>query len=116
CEREDVAVTARRFPSFRGDDLAWSLHEPEAGVLRAQQAIQTLARAARRRGAEIVRARAAPAQDAVALDDGRTLEADRVVWSCGGWLAQLFPRLVSLTVTRQELHFFDGGPDWRSAP
>jgi glycine/D-amino acid oxidase-like deaminating enzyme len=52
----------------------------------------------------------------VALDDGRTLEADRVVWSCGGWLTKLFPGLVSLTVTQQELHFFDGGPAWRSAP
>jgi glycine/D-amino acid oxidase-like deaminating enzyme len=116
AEREDVVDTAKRFPSFDGDDLAWSVWEPEAGVLRAQKAIQTLARAAGDRGAEIVRAKAAPAGDAVALDDGRTLEADRVVWSCGGWLAKLFPGLVSLTVTRQELHFFDGGPAWRSAP
>jgi sarcosine oxidase len=116
AEREDVAVTARRFPSFTGDDLAWSLYEPEAGVLRAQTAVRALARAARGRGAEIVRAKAAPAGDAVALDDGRTLEGDRVVWSCGGWLAKLFPGLVSLTVTQQELCFLDGGPDWRSAP
>src|SRR5262249_27142037 len=36
AEREDVAVTAERFPSFNGGDLAWSLYEPEAGVLRAQ--------------------------------------------------------------------------------
>jgi glycine/D-amino acid oxidase-like deaminating enzyme len=39
-----------------------------------------------------------------------------VVWSCGGWLGRLFPGLVSLTVTQQELHFFDGGPAWRAAP
>ena len=42
----------------------WVLHEPEAGVLRAQQAVQTLARqAAVARGAELVRARATPAGD-----------------------------------------------------
>ncbi len=49
AEREPVEAAGRRFPSFRGDDLAWALHEPEAGVLRAQKGIQTLARAARAR-------------------------------------------------------------------
>src|SRR4051794_5166416 len=116
AEREDVGTTARRFPSFNGDDLTWSLYEPEAGVLRAQKAVRTLARAAAARGATIVRAKAAPHAAAVALDDGRILEADLVVWSCGGWLAKLFPGLVNLTVTRQELHFFDGGPAWRAVP
>src|SRR5881392_4062017 len=46
AEREPVEATARRFPSFRGDDLAWALYEPEAGVLRAQAAVRALARAA----------------------------------------------------------------------
>jgi glycine/D-amino acid oxidase-like deaminating enzyme len=116
AEREDVDVTAGRFPSFAGGDLAWALYEPEAGVLRAQSAVRALASAARERGAEIVRAKATPAGDVVALDDGRTLAADRVVWSCGGWLAKLFEGLVSLTVTQQELHFFDGGPEWVRTP
>ena len=116
AEREDVATTARRFPSFKGDDLAWALHEPEAGAVRAQKAVRALALAAQQRGATIVQAKATPDKDAVRLDDGRTLEADRVIWSCGGWLARLFPELVKVTVTRQELYFFDGGPAWRSAP
>src|SRR5690349_23342437 len=46
-ERLEVAEAARQFPSFNGDDLAWVLHEPEAGVLRAQKAIQTLAEQAK---------------------------------------------------------------------
>jgi glycine/D-amino acid oxidase-like deaminating enzyme len=50
------------------------------------------------------------------LEDGTVLEADHVVWSCGGWLAQLFPGLVQLTVTRQELFFFEGGGAWADAP
>jgi sarcosine oxidase len=37
-----------------------------------------------------------------------------VVWACGGWLAGLFPGLVQLAVTRQELLFVDGGPAWRA--
>ena len=114
--RESTEEAAARFPSLKGDDVAWAVHEPEAGVLQAQKAVRTLARAARARGAEVVRSRATPEGGAVRLDDGRTLEGDRVIWSCGGWLAGLFPGLVSLTVTVQELHFFDGGPAWRDAP
>jgi sarcosine oxidase len=114
-ERLDVGDAAARFPSFKGDDIAWVLHEPEAGVLRAQLAVQTLARRAAEHGARIVRGRAAPDGERVAVD-GETLEGDRVVWSCGGWLAGLFPEQVTLRVTRQELFFFDGGPEWASAP
>jgi sarcosine oxidase len=114
-ERLEVADAARRFPSFKGDDLAWVLHEPEAGALRAQTAVQTLARQAAEHGARTVRGRAAPDGDRVVVD-GDTLEGDRVIWSCGGWLAQLFPEHVTLRVTRQELFFFDGGPEWAKAP
>jgi sarcosine oxidase len=116
AERLTVAEAARRFPSFRGDDLAWALHEPEAGVVRAQRAVETLAARAAAHGAQLVRARAHPDGERVALDDGRTLEGDRVVWSCGGWLARLFPEHVELRVTRQELFFLAGGPAWESAP
>jgi sarcosine oxidase len=111
--RESVADAARRFPGLRGDDLAWVLHEPEAGVLRAAHAVHALSAQAAAHGAQVLRGRARPAAAAVALDDGRRLEGDRVVWACGGWLAALFPDLVTLRVTRQELFFLDGGPAWR---
>ena len=81
AERESVAQAGARFPSFNGDDLAWVLHEPEAGVLRAQRAVRALATQAAARGATIVRGRARPAGDVVVLDDGAVLEGDRVVWS-----------------------------------
>jgi glycine/D-amino acid oxidase-like deaminating enzyme len=111
-----VEAAATRFPSLGTDDLAWVLHEPEAGVLRAQLAVQALAAQAAARGARIVRGRGAPERDTVVLDDGSVLEGDRIVWSCGGWLASLFGELVQLKVTRQELFFFDGGPAWADAP
>jgi sarcosine oxidase len=113
CERLDVAQAARLFPSFRGDDLAFVLLEPEAGVVRAQRAVRALAAAAAAHGAAIVRGRARPDGPAVALADGSRLEGDVVVWACGGWLASLFGDLVQLTVTRQELIFVDGGAMWR---
>jgi sarcosine oxidase len=113
-ERLDAATAARCFPSFRGDELAFVLLEPEAGVLRAQRAVETLASQARKHGARIVRARARPEGARVLLDDATRLEGDAVVWACGGWLVRLFPQLVSIRVTRQELLFLDGGPRWKA--
>ena len=54
-ERLSADEGTRLFPSFRGDDLEFLLHEPEAGVLRAQRAIQTLAAQAQAHGARLVR-------------------------------------------------------------
>ena len=105
---------ARLFPSFDPSGLAFILHEPEAGVLRAQRAVQALARRAASHGATVLRASATPDRDRVRLDDGRTLEADTVVWACGAWLGRLFAEHVAVRCTRQELFFFDGGPAWRA--
>lgn len=112
AERLEVGAAARRFPSLGGDDLAFVLHEPEAGVLRAQRAVRALAARAVAHGARRVRGRARPEGGAAVLEDGTRLEGDAVVWACGGWLRGLFPEQVSLAVTRQELLFVDGGPAW----
>ena len=113
-ERLDVASAEALYPSFRGDDLAFVLLEPEGGVLRAERAVRALAAQAEHHGARIVRGRARPNGGAAVLEDSTQLEGDIVVWACGPWLAGLFPDLVSLSVTRQELLFFDGGPAWRA--
>jgi len=59
-ERLDVASLGDLYPSFRGDDLAFVLLEPEAGVLRAQRAVRALAATAESYGAQVVRGRARP--------------------------------------------------------
>ena len=115
AERLDINSAADLYPSFRGDDLAFGLLEPEGGVLRAERAVRTLAAQAARHGARIVRGRARPNGRVAVLDDSTQLEGDVVVWACGPWLADLFPDLVSLTVTCQQLLFFDGGPGLRAA-
>jgi sarcosine oxidase len=109
-ERVDGAAL---FPSLRTDDLEFVLFEPEAGVVRAQRAVQTLAAQAVAHGARLVRGRAEPDGEA-AVVGGERLEGDAVVWACGGWLAKLFGDLVSVAVTRQELLFLDGGEAWRA--
>jgi glycine/D-amino acid oxidase-like deaminating enzyme len=111
-ERLDVAEAVRLFPSFTGEDLEFVLLEHEAGAIRAARAVQALARAAQAEGARVRRDRAVPADGGVRLSDGTRLEAPVVVWACGGWLRDLFPGLVTLRVTRQELVFLDGGPAW----
>jgi glycine/D-amino acid oxidase-like deaminating enzyme len=113
CERVDGADL---FPSFSGDDIAFTLFEPEAGVLRAAHAVRALTRQAREHGAHLVQGRAVPSDGGVALEDGRRYEGGPVIWACGGWLPQVVPGLVSLRVTRQDLLFLDGGPDWKGAP
>ena len=113
-ERLDPGEAARLFPSFRGDDLAFVLLEPEAGALRAQRAVRALARQAQAHGARLLRGRARPDGASALLDDGTRLDGDAVVWACGGWLSGLFGELVTLAVTRQELIFVDGGPAWRA--
>ncbi len=116
CEHLDPAAAADLFPGLGTDDLAWVLFEPRTGVLRAQRAVQALAAQAAQHGAQIVQARARPAGDAAALEDGTRLEGDAIVWACGPWLARLFPEHVALRVTLQELLFFDGGAGWRGVP
>jgi sarcosine oxidase len=113
CERLDTADAAKLFPSLGTDDLAFVLYEPEAGVLRAQRAVQALARQAAAHGAQLVRSHVTP-NGGYAVAGAERLEGDAVVWACGPWLGRLFGDLVPLTVTQQELLFFDGGPAWRS--
>jgi glycine/D-amino acid oxidase-like deaminating enzyme len=115
-ERLDVAEAARLYPSFRGDDLVFVLLEPQAGAVRAQRAVQALARQAVAHGAELVRGRARPEGATAVLEDGTRLEGDALVWACGGWLAGLFGDHVPVKVTRQELLFLDGGPGWDKVP
>jgi glycine/D-amino acid oxidase-like deaminating enzyme len=112
-ERLTPAAAGARYPSFSGDDLAFALLEPEAGVLRAQRAVRTLAFRAAAHGARVLRSSARPDGAAAVLDDGTRLEGDAVVWACGAWLGRLFPTLLSIKVTRQELLFLDGGEAWR---
>jgi sarcosine oxidase len=102
---------ARMFPSVAVDDLAFVLHEPEAGVLRAADGVRALVRRAREAGARLLTAAASPSGSAVRVGE-RTLEADAVVWACGAWLGKLFPELLRLRVTFQQLVLFETPPEW----
>ena len=108
CERVDPAAL---FPSVRTDDLAFTLFEPEAGILRARDATRTLAVQAVAAGARVVHAAARPDGERVIAGD-EVLEADHVVWACGAWLPALFGDLLSLRITQQDVLFFGAGAEW----
>jgi sarcosine oxidase len=112
-ERLEPAEGARLFPSFDGSGLDSILYEPEAGVLRARDATRAIAELAIERGTRLVIGTAAPDGDSVAVEGDR-LEADRVVWAGGAWLAGLFPELVHLRVTRQDVYFFGAPAGWQA--
>jgi sarcosine oxidase len=122
-ERLSPEEGARLFPSVAVDDLAFVLHEPEAGVLRAADGVRALVRRAREAGAELVVGEAWPDRERVRVAAGeaaaspgeaasRTLEADFVIWACGAWLGRLFPELASTRVTFQQLVLFEAPPEW----
>jgi glycine/D-amino acid oxidase-like deaminating enzyme len=107
CERLEPGEAARLYPSLGGADLAWVLFEPDAGVLHASRAVRVLAAQAQEAGARIEQRRADPAE---------RFEADHVIWACGPWLAKLFPGLVQIRPTLQEVVFVEAPPEWERTP
>ena len=112
CERVDPETL---FPSVRTDDLAFTLFESDAGILRARDATRTLAVQAVAAGARVINAAARP-DGARVLAGEDVLEADHVVWACGAWLPQLFGELLSLLFTQQDVLFFGAGAAWTTPP
>jgi glycine/D-amino acid oxidase-like deaminating enzyme len=112
-DRLSPEEAARLYPSFDGAGLASVLYEPEAGVLRARDATRLITEQAIARGARFVAGTARPDGETVEAN-GERLEADRVIWAGGAWLARLFPDLVDLRVTRQDVYFFGAPPEWQA--
>jgi glycine/D-amino acid oxidase-like deaminating enzyme len=100
------------FPSVHTDDLAFTLLEPEAGILHARVGVRALADRAVQAGARRVVAVARPDGERVVLDDGRVLEADHVIWACGAWMPALFGDVLSLRITQQDVFYFAGDGRW----
>jgi glycine/D-amino acid oxidase-like deaminating enzyme len=114
-EHLDADAGREFFPSFDPEGLDFILFEPEAGVLRARDGLLAVVDHAVAAGTQLVLGEARPAGEAVEID-GERRSADVVVWACGAWLASLFPELVDIRVTRQNIFYFDGGEEWSTPP
>ena len=109
---------ARRYPQMSFRDVRTVFLEPDAGFITARAACELVRETFVREGGRYRQgwARPGPATggrvSGVRLADGSTLDADRVVFACGPWMAQVFPDVVGRRIvpTRQEVFFF-GTPE-----
>src|SRR5260370_407764 len=123
-ERISRADLEKRFPQFNLDGVEWGLLEPESGALMARRAVQAVAEAAGKSGAELISAAAVKptgrgSLDAVRTAAGGEFHAGAFVFACGPWLGKIFPEFLGERIfPSPQAVFFLGGPagDDRFAP
>lgn len=125
-EELDADELRNRFPAFRLPPGHAALHDPAAGVLRADRCLAALRAGAREAGARLrfrrpvrgwIRRRGRWALDPAADAAAGAVEADRLLVAAGGWTAELVERAeLPLSVERQTVHWFrpgEGAEDFR---
>ena len=116
-ERLGLEDLRDRWPQVSGEELAFVVFEPEAGVLMARRGVGALAGAFGRAGGRFELALVRPGRSKgrrlldVAGADGVRIAAEAFVFACGPWLPGLFPEVLGhvIRVTKQDV-FFVGPP------
>lgn len=91
-----VDEVRKRWPQFAIDDIKAVLYEPNAGVVRARRATESVAEVFRHEGGNVLIARVIPPEPGdfdghtVRLTNGDTISADTFVFAVGPWLAKTF--------------------------
>jgi len=117
-EQMDRAAMQRRFPMIDFEGIEIGLFEPKFGALMARRSVQTLVDRFVRASGEYRRGQALPLGasngklDAVKLQSGESLAADRFVFALGPWLPKIFPDILGKKIfaTRQEVFYFATPP------
>jgi glycine/D-amino acid oxidase-like deaminating enzyme len=111
-EELDVTELRRRYPQVNFEGVDWGLLDVDAGLLRARYACQEVLHGFLAEGGEYRQVAvqapviAGGGVPRVRLSDGSDLAADQFVFACGPWLGQLFPDVVQIRASRQEVFFF----------
>jgi glycine/D-amino acid oxidase-like deaminating enzyme len=112
-ERMERAELQRRFPMIDFMGIEVGLYEPKFGALMARRSVQTLVDRFVKAGGEYRLGATLPVQgkgslDAVKLQSGEALAADRFVFALGPWLPKIFPDVLGKKIfaTRQEVFYF----------
>ncbi len=107
----------RRFPMIDFSGVQVGLFEAKFGALMARRSVQMLVDRFVRAGGEYRRGAALAVQgtgklDAVKLQSGESLTADRFVFALGPWLPKIFPDVLGKKIfaTRQEVFYFATPP------
>lgn len=111
-EKLTTDEAARRFPHINFEGVTWAIHEEDAGYLLARRACAAVLEEFLKEGGQFHQQRVTPGRIAggemqpLLLSDGSTLAADAYVFACGPWLGRIFPGVVEITSTRQEVFYF----------
>lgn len=87
----------KRWPQINSAGHSVVLYEPDAGVVRARDAVQTAVALGRDAGVKFRLGRVTPGpivngqMDGIALADGTKLTADAYVFCCGPWMDKVLP-------------------------
>ena len=107
-----------RWPWIRYDGLGVALYEPDAGVVRARRAIESVARVFVENGGRIevgqavLGGRQGRRLGNITLNSGDNLSADSFVFACGPWFPKVFPDLMAkrLRISMGHVFYFSVPP------
>ncbi len=107
-----------RWPWIRYDGLGVALYEPDAGVVRARRAIESVARVFVENGGRIevghavLGGRQRRRLGNITLNSGDNLSADSFVFACGPWFPKMFPALMAkrLRISMGHVFYFSVPP------
>ena len=107
-----------RWSWIRYDGLGVALYEPDAGVVRARRAIESVARVFVENGGRIevghavLGGRQGRRLGNITLNSGDNLSADSFVFACGPWFPKVFPDLMAkrLRISMGHVFYFSVPP------
>ena len=128
-EQPSMDVVAREFPQIRSDDMTLALYEPQAGVVRARRAMESVAQAFQRECGTITIGRASPGRvengrlTEVTVEGGEAISAEIFQWACGPWLPKVLPNPMAARMRIPMGHVFyfgtppgDNSYNWPNFP
>ncbi len=92
--RFSAQETAVRFPQFDTSSIAYSLYEPEAGMIMAHRGVRAGLELFKRAGGKVERGHVTTDAGEKLHLNGKPLEADLIVVATGPWMADMYPRTV----------------------
>ncbi len=99
-EQFDADEIRRRWPWIRPDGITTAVYEPQAGVVRARRAIESVAMRFLAEGGEIVTGRAAMGEqnggrlESVNLEPEGSLSGATFIYAVGPWFPKVFPEIL----------------------
>ena len=110
--------SARRFPQFNGDAIAYAVMDPSGAILHAERAVRALIDLARTRGVSVIeneRVTGISSRDgvtALSTESGSVIQCSRAMVASGPWTRKLLPEFNDLLkTTRQEVFYFKPDAD-----